>query len=113
MRTLSRLSHPPDNLLEGHAGGGRETRHPSGFAVHGCGRQILKHRGVGLEFPLLGQPRRKPTHLPGSERDVSDAKLRAELPESLVFGGSRLDGGVGVGQRLEVVGLHIQIVPKT
>ena len=68
---------------------------------------------MGLELLLLGQPRRKPTHLPGSEGDVSDAKLLAELPESLVFGGSGLDGGVGVGKRLEEVGLHVQVVTET
>ena len=68
---------------------------------------------MGLEFLLFGQPRGEPAHFPGSEGDVSDAKLRAELPQSLVFGGSRLDGGVGVGETLEVVCLHIQIVTKT
>ena len=66
-----------------------------------------------LEFLLLGQPRGKPTHFPGSERDMSDAKLRAELPQSLVFGGSRFDGGVGVGETLEVMCLHVQVITET
>ena len=113
MRTLSRLSHSTNNLFERHAGGGSETRHSPGLAVHGCGGQVLGDGGVRLELLPLGQPGGEPAHFPGGQGNVSDAELRAELSEGLVFGSPGLDGGVGVGQRLEEMCLNVQIVTET
>ena len=68
---------------------------------------------MGLQTPLLAEPGGEPAHLPGGEGDVGDAELVAELSQRLVLGGSRLDGGVCVGERLEEVRLDVQVVTET
>ena len=68
---------------------------------------------MSLQAFLLAEPSGESAHFPCGERNVSDAVLVAELPQSLVLGGAGLDGGVGVGKRLVEVRLDVQVVTET